>query len=98
MSMDVNVAILPAAITIKHTNFVDNHGMTVSEMEITIRSSIIQTGKYSTEADVTFSMLNSTVHTKSHSDYGVRIVGCCASVQINNTSMRFANTVHRLFT
>ena len=61
-------------------------------------SSIIQTGKYSTEADVTFSMLNSTVHTKSHSDYGVRIVGCCASVQINNTSMRFANTVHRLFT
>ena len=72
--------------------------MTVSEMEITIRSSIIQTGKYSTEADVTFSMLNSTVHTKSHSDYGVRIVGCCASVQINNTSMRFANTVHRLFT
>ena len=76
----------------------DNHAPSVSEMEITIRSSIIQTGKYSTEADVTFSMLNSTVHTKSHSDYGVRIVGCCASVQINNTSMRFANTVHRLFT
>ena len=74
-----------AAITIENTDFVDNYGEHTSEAYI-----MIHADKYSSEA--IFSMLNSTVHhTKYSADFGVYIGGYCASVQLTNTSMRFAN-------
>ena len=83
----MDILIQSGAITIENTDFVDNNGEETGEVHI-----YIDTGKYSTEADVTFSMLNSTVyHTKTYSGYGVHIEGCCASVQLTNTSMRFVN-------
>ena len=83
--INMDVAIQSAAITIENTDFVDNHGEETGEMKIQI-----QTDKYASRADV--SLLNSTVyHTKTYSGYGVRIEGCCANVQLTNTSMRFAN-------
>ena len=78
-------------ITIDNTDFVDNNGQSVGEIEVSI-----QTGaklyKNTFQTAVYFSMLNSTVqHTNGHSDVGVLIVGYSAIVQITNTSMRFAN-------
>ena len=79
-----DVRIQSAAITIENTDFVDNNGQDTAEIDI-----YLETGKY---ANVAFSMLNSTVyHTKTYSGYGVHIEGCCANVQLTNTSMRFAN-------
>ena len=80
----ISVTTQSAAITIENTDFVDNFGQRISEMFI-----FFQTGIRS--SDVTFFMLNSTVHTKAYSDYGVFIQGCCANVQLTNTSMSFAN-------
>ena len=78
------VTIQSAAITIENTDFVDNFGQVISEMFIDFHTGV-------RSSNVTFSMVNSTVHTKTHSDYGVSIKGCCASVQLTNTSMSFAN-------
>ena len=77
-----------ADIAIENTDFVDNSGEETGEMYIFIQTH--------TEADVTFSMVNSTVHhTNTHSVaiYGVTVLieGCCINVQFTNTRMTFAN-------
>ena len=81
----------PLSITIDNTDFVDNNGLDVGEIEVNIQTSPILYN-LSLKTAVYFSMLNSTVqHTKGYSDIGMRIVGYSAIVQITNTSMRFAN-------
>ena len=80
----MHVTIQSAAITIENTDFVDNFGQRISEMFIAFQTDI-------RSSDVTFSMVNSTVHTKTHSDFGVWIEGSGANVQLTNTSMSFAN-------
>ena len=82
--MDVGIKSRSPAITIENTDLVYNNGQDTAEMHISF-----ETDKNS---PVAFSMLNSTVqHTKTYSGYGVHIEGCCANVQLINTSMRFAN-------
>ena len=76
---------MQSVITIESTDFVDNHS---GDIYINAGTSI------SPAADITFFMLNSNVQSEQHSiDSGVfvDIRGCCASVQLTNTSMRFAN-------
>ena len=82
--INMHVTIQSAAITIENTDFVDNFGQRISEMFIAFQTDI-------RSSDVTFSMVNSTVHTKTHSDFGVWIEGSGANVQLTNTSMSFAN-------
>ena len=78
-------------ITIDNTDFVDNNGHSVGEMEVSIQTGAIL-HKNTLQTAVYFSMLNSTVqHTKGYSNIGVLIGGYSAIVQITNTSMRFAN-------
>ena len=83
--IQMDVAIQSAAIAIDNTDFVDNNGQDTGEMRIYTHLSATY---------FTFFMLNSVIfHTKTYSDNGVLIQlgGCCASVQLTNTSMRFAN-------
>ena len=83
----MDVEIQSAAITIGNTNFVDNHGLETSEMYIGIQTRIRLSA-----ADIELFILNSTVHTHTHSDFGVFIKACCsASVKLTNTNMSFAN-------
>ena len=79
------VTIQSAAITIQNTNFVDNYGPFAGEIHVNIQS-VSQSISI-----VTFFMVNSTVQTEKYTDYGVLFEGCCARVQLTNTSMRFAN-------
>ena len=82
------VAIQSAVITIESTDFVDNHS---SDIYISYMLDTL----VSPAADITFFMLNSNVQSEQQSstDVGVFVnyEGCCASVQLTNTSMRFAN-------
>ena len=83
------VKIQSAVITIESTDFVGNHSQFTSDIYIDIVGTLP-----SPAADITFFMLNSNVQSEQHSiDNGVYVhsVGCCASVQLTNTSMRFAN-------
>ena len=85
------VAIQSAFITIESTDFVDNHGQFIGD---DININIVGTLLSQAPADITFFMLNSNVQSEQHSiGNGVFVctVGCCASVQLTNTSMRFAN-------
>ena len=80
------ILVQSATITIENTDFVDNNGLLTSEIYL-----IIIKDTHSSAADVTFSMVNSTVQSEVHyAQHGVSIVGCCA-MQLTNTSMRFAN-------
>ena len=84
--IELFVTIPLAAITIENTDFVENGN---SEMFI-----IIQTDIRTLWPNVTFSMVNSTVHhTYLAAEYGVLVTteGCCISVRFINTSMTFAN-------
>ena len=75
---------IQSVITIESTDFVDNHSS-----DIYIVSKL-----HSPVADIRFFILNSNVQSEQHStDVGVyvNIDGCCASVQLTNTNMRFAN-------
>ena len=81
-------------ITIDNTDFVDNNGQSVGEMEVSIQTGAILYKNTSQSTAVYISMLNSTVqHTKEYSDIGVLIEGYSVIVQITNTSMRFANVL-----
>ena len=80
---------IQSVITIESTNFVGNHSQFTSDIYIDIVGTLP-----SPAADITFFMLNSNVQSEQHSiDNGVYVhsVGCCASVQLTNTSTRFAN-------
>ena len=77
---------IQSVITIESTDFVDNHSR---DIYIEIIATLV-----SPAADITFFMLNSNVQSEQHStEVGVYvyIAGCCASVQLTNTSMRFTN-------
>ena len=77
---------IQSVITIESTDFVDNHS---NDIYIDIAATSV-----SPAADITFFMLNSIVQSEQHSVYSgvyVSTVECCASVQLTNTSMRFAN-------
>ena len=63
----------------------DNYGPFAGEIHVNIQS-VSQSISI-----VTFFMVNSTVQTERYTDYGVLFEGCCAQVQLTNTSMRFAN-------
>ena len=82
---------IQSVITIESTEFVDNHSLQfTSDISIEIKAGTL----VSPVADITFFMLNSNVQSEQHSTYvGVFVytVGCCTSVQLTNTSMRFAN-------
>ena len=70
------VTIQSAVITIESTDFVDNHGPSISDIYIDITATLP-----SPEADITFFMLNSNVQSEQHStDYGVYVhtEGCSA--------------------
>ena len=84
--INIYVSIQSANIAIENTDFVDNYGQNTGEMNINIQPTI-----RSSVTDIKFFMLNSTVHTKAYSYIGVVFQGCCASVQLTNTSMSFAN-------
>ena len=84
--VSIFTAIQSAKIIIDNSEFMDNTGLFTGEVYVNV-----QTDKHPSETNVTFSMLNSTVYTETYSDLGVLIQGCCASVQITNTKMRFAN-------
>ena len=78
---------IQSVITIESTDFVDNHS---SDIYISYMLDTL----VSPAADITFFMLNSNVQSEQHSIYNgvlVQTEGCCASVQLTNTSMRFAN-------
>ena len=80
---------IQSVITIESTDFVDNHSQFISDIYIDIAATLV-----SPAADITFFMLNSNVQSEQHSTgngVSVSIRGCCASVQLTNTSMRFAN-------
>ena len=65
-------------------------GLLVGDIKINIVGTLLSQAP----ADITFFMLNSNVQSEQHSiGNGVYVytVGCCASVQLTNTSMRFAN-------
>ena len=71
-------------LIIDNTKFLNNSGGFASDVGINL-STISNTKR------TLISMLNSTVFTKAYSFFGVWIVGCCATLQITNTSMRFVN-------
>ena len=69
-----------SSITIQNTDFVENvQNDGTSELYY----------KSSNSAQGSLSLINSTiVHTETHSDYGVRIIGCCPTVTLANTRIR----------
>ena len=89
------VTIQSAVITIESTDFVDNHlGDNHNQFYGDIYIKIAGTLHSPAAADITFFMLNSNVQSEQHSTGNgvfVQTEGCCASVQLTNTSMRFAN-------
>ena len=71
-------------ITIENTNLTENDGPDTSELCLSVG---IAESNF-----LTLSLLNSAImHTENFSNYGVLISGCCASVKLINTSMKFAN-------
>ena len=80
----LSVAIQSAVITIESTDFVDNHSSDIYFVGTLLSAPV----------NITFFMLNSNVQSEQHSTVaGVYVYteGCCASVQLTNTNMRFAN-------
>ena len=73
-------------LIINNTEFLYNSGGVASDISIRLSHK-----DPSNTNHVQISMLNSNVFTNAYSYYGVLIDGCCASVQITNTSMRFVN-------
>ena len=72
-----------SAITIQNTDFVENVNEFTSELyyESSNSNPVFAYGS--------LSVINSTiVHTETHSDYGVRITGCCPFVKFTNTKIR----------
>ena len=71
-----------SSITMKNTDLVENvndHDRGTSELYY----------KSSSSAQGSLSLINSTiVHTETHSDYGVQIIGCCPTVTLTNTKIR----------
>ena len=73
-------------LIIDNTEFLNNSGGVASDISIELsnkeplKNNLVQ-----------ISMLNSNVSTNAYSYYGVWIHGCCPSVNITNTSMRFVN-------
>ena len=83
----IHVKIQSAKLIIDNTEFLNNSGKDASDISIGLFNKV---PSYANQ--VLISMLNSNVFTNAYSHYGVFILGCCASVQITNTSMRFVNT------
>ena len=83
----IGVEIQSAKLIIDNTEFINNSGGFASEISIGLINKVPSYANH-----VLISMLNSNVFTNAYSYYGVYIYGCCASVQITNTSMRFFNT------
>ena len=84
--MHIEIKIQSFNLIIDNTEFLNNSGEYASDIFILLLNQDL-----SKPYRVHISMLNSNVSTNAYSRYGVLIEGCCASVQITNTSMRFAN-------
>ena len=84
--MNLIIQIQSFNLIIDNTEFLNNSGGVASDISIDLSNKDLFDNNR-----VLISMLNSTVSTNSYSYYGVLIYGCCASVQITNTSMRFVN-------
>ena len=81
--MGLIITIQSFNLIINNTDLLNNSGEAVSDISIQLYPSNTN--------HVQISMLNSNVSTKAYSYFGVYIHGCCATLQITNTSMRFIN-------
>ena len=84
--MYIDVDIQSFNLIIDKTEFLNNSADFASDISIELSNK-----QPSDTIRVQISMLNSTVFTKAYSLNSVIIEGCCASVLITNTSMRFVN-------
>ena len=69
-----------SAITIQNSKLIENSNFEVSELSYRSSRTML----------TTLALLNSTfLHTETHSQYGIRIDGCCPNVTLDNTKMIF---------
>ena len=78
--MFLEIADAISTISIQNSELVENVNHQVSELCFRSSRSLLSS----------LSLLNSTVlHTKTYSEFGIKISGCCPSVKFSNTRMRF---------